>query len=116
MSRVTLVNSSEQIIANLSKSNINIAGKMFLFLNSCPSFHEKLYFKTIYGGQSRIAMLASNIQKKAKDGLESMAIQIFVKISSMLGFKHISYHYEDNKRGYKNVLTKNIVDIKGETI
>ena len=44
-----------------------------------------------------------------------MAIQIFVKVSSVLGFKHISYQHEDNKGG-RNVFTKSIGMIKGKTL
>ena len=115
ISKMTMVNSSQQINKNFKKSNINNAAEMFLFLNSCPSFYEKLYFKAIYGPKSRIAMLTSNIIKKANTDLKKIAIQIFVKMSSMLGFKHISYQHEDN-RGGRNLFTKSIGVIKGETL
>ena len=60
-------------------------------------------------------MLTSNIIKKANTDLKKIAIQIFVKMSSMLGFKHISYQHEDN-RGGRNLFTKSIGVIKGETL
>ena len=87
---ITSVKSSEQIHTNLSRMDINNVAKMFIYLNSCPSFHEKLYFKTIYGPESRIAMLTSNIIKKANNDFKIKAIQIFAKISQVFGFQHIT--------------------------
>ena len=114
------VNSSEHLNLNISKSNIDIdiTGKKFVFLNVCPSFNIKLYSKVMYGNIPRMVMLASKIIKKAKDDFKTKAIQIFAKISSVLGFQHISYHplaLEENKGLEKSItLMKNILDIKGE--
>ena len=105
------VKSSDQLTRDLSKSDINAAAEMFMYLNSCPSFYVKLYWKAIYGNQSRIAMLASNIIKRAKYSFKSKAIQIFAKVSSVLGFQYISYYQNGNER-----FDKNIIDIKGKTI
>ena len=97
---------------NLTGSDISEGAEMFLALSSCPSFHEKLYWKTIYenGTNSRIVMLASNVMRKAKDDFKMKAIQIFAKISSVLGFKYISF------QSYDNIiqLNTNFSDIKGE--
>ena len=101
------VNSAEDVIKNLSKSDINNNAKLFGVLSSCPSFYERLYKKAIYGPQFRIAMLASKIVKKSKVDFELGSLKIFAKISSMLGFKHIS------NTGNKSVGLKNILDIKG---
>ena len=60
------VKSSDKINKNLSKSDLQVAAEMFLAVNSCPSFYEKLYWKAFYGSKERMAMLASNIVKKAK--------------------------------------------------
>ena len=70
---------------------------MFLALNSCPSFYVKLYWKAIYGNESRMAIFASNIIQKAKDDFKGKAKKIFSRISSVLGFQ------------------KNQLNVKGET-
>ena len=106
---------SEDIKYNISKSEVNEAAKMFFALNSCPSFFEKLYWKAIYGPESRISMLASNILKKAEGGLKEIALKIFGKICSVLRFQYISYHHGENKSVDRNIkLTKNILDVMGE--
>ena len=59
-------------------------------------------------------LLLSNIIKKSRNGLEIKATKLFAKISTVLGFKHISYHYDVNKSvGNIKNWTKNVVDIKG---
>ena len=107
--------SSDQTKLTLSKNDINIGARMFLALNSCPSFHAKLFWNTFYGTKSRIAMLASNIVKKAEGDELIKAKRIFAKVSSMFGFEHNSYHNEANK-SFSNteVLTEHVVDITGE--
>ena len=103
---------------NMSKSDFNGDVEMFfVVLNSCPSFLEKLYWKVLYGigPTSRISLLASNILKKAKGTDKMRALKIFSKISSVLGFQHISYHHEGNKSvGGNIILTKNVMEIQGE--
>ena len=103
------VNSSEEINWNLSKNELYNWGEMFINLNSCPSFYTKLYWKAIYGPKSRIAMLGANIIKNAKIDFKFKAIQIFSKISSVLGFQHISYYSDENER-----FNENIADVEGE--
>ena len=111
LSQMVGFNSFEELANNLSRSDINDNAKMFGILISCPSFYERLYEKAIFGPKSKIAMLASNIVKKSKDEFNLYALKIFAKISSFLGFKHIS------NTGNESVgLTKNLLDIKGETI
>ena len=105
------VNASEEINYDLSNDKLLLWAKMFINLNSCPSFYVKLYSKAIYGIQSRIAMLASNIIKKAKLDFKNKALKIFLKMSSVLGFQHISSIYDENES-----FDKNIVDVKGEII
>ena len=102
--------SSYEINSNLSRSDINSAAEMFMALNSCPSFYVKLYWKVIYGNESRMAKLASNIIQKAKDGFKARAQKIFAKISSMLGFKHVTYNHDGERT------SKNILDIEGEEL
>ena len=107
--------SPQEIYRNLSGSNINSA-KMFIALNACPSFYVKLYWKTIYGPSSRISMLASNILKKAKGDFKIKALKIFAKMSSVLGFQHISYHHGGNQSVGKDInLIKNIMEVKGRS-
>ena len=110
-------NSKDEKPSDLSKSEINKAAQLYFALNSCPSFFEKLYWKAIYinGPNSRISMLASRIPTKLKGDLKEKALKMFTKMSSMLGFKHISYHHDGNKSiGQNVVLTKNILKVKGE--
>ena len=110
LSQMVGFNGAEDLANNLSKSEINDNAKMFGGLISCPSFYERLYEKAIFGPKFRIAMLASNIVKKSKDDFNLDALKIFAKISSVLGFKHIS------NNGNESVgLMKNILDIKGMT-
>ena len=72
-----------------------------------------LYKNALYGEKFRIAIIASNIIQKAESGFKVSAIKIFAKISSVLGFQQISYHYDTEG---KPALRKNIFDIKGETL
>ena len=109
LSQMVGFNSTKDLANNLSKSDINDNAKMFGILISCPSFYERLYEKAVYGPKLRITMLASNIVKKSKDDFNLDALKIFAKISSFLGFKHIS------NTGNESVgLAKNLLDIKGE--
>ncbi len=99
---------------NSSKDDINFGAELFIALNSCPTFYVKLYWKAIYGNESRIARFASNIIRNAKDGFKVRAQRIFAKISSVIGFQHISYHHEGNRSIAMNIeLTKNM-DVKGD--
>ena len=100
---------------NLTKSDISEAAEMFLALSSCPSFHEKLYWKAIFGNGtiSKIVMLTSNVMRKAKDDFKMKATEIFARISSVIGLKHISFHHEGN-HSHSIQLKTNISDIKGE--
>ena len=110
------VKSSKEINRNFSKNDINIGAEMFLFLNACPSFNDKLYWKAIYGSNSRIARLASNIINKANDYFKIKAIKIFAKISHVLGFQHISFKGKEsfgkNIELKKNALEMNVTDKK----
>ena len=95
---------------NITKSEINIAAEMFLFLNSCPSFFVRLYWNAIYGSKSRIAMLALDIIKKANDDFKIKAIQIFAKISQVLGFQHITYQYNEVNKKFGRNIKLNVTD------
>ena len=81
---------------NLSRSDINSAAEMFIALNSCPTFYVKLYWKLIYGNVSKMTKFASNIIRKSKDNFKARAKKIFAKISSVIGFQHISYQHKGN--------------------
>ena len=102
------VKPGEEVDRNLSKTDINVGVEMFMFLNSCPSFHEKLYWKAMYGPKSRIVMLASNIIKKANDDFKIKANLIFARISQVLGFQHITY--KNGKELRTNSLELNVKD------
>ena len=117
LSQVVGVSISDKIDNNFSKSDISESAKQFFALNSCPSFFVKLYWKAIYGPKERMAMLTSNILKKAKGDLKEVALKIFAKVSSVLGFQSLSYHHEVNDTVKRNIkLIKNIFDIKGEKL
>ena len=103
-----------EINRNLSRSDINSAAEMFIALNSCPSFYVKLYWKLIYGNESRVAKFASNIIRKAEDGFKAKAQKIFAKISSVIGFQHISYHHEGNRSNAMKIDWSKNMDVKGD--
>ena len=113
LSQLVGVKSSQKINRKLSKKDTNSAAKMFFTLNSCPSFYAKLYWKVIYGSESRIAKFASNIIWKANDSFKVRAQKIFAKISSMIGFRHIFYREGNKSIGMNLDLRKNMLDIKG---
>ena len=87
LSQMIEIKSPQEINLNSTRSDINFGAEMFLALNSCPSFYVKLYWKAIYGNESRMAIFASNIIRKAKDDFKGKAQKIFSKISSVLGFQ-----------------------------
>ena len=98
LSQMIEIENPQEVNLNLTRSDINFGAEMFLALNSCPSFYVKLYWKAIYGNESRMAIFASNIIRKAKDDFKGKAQKIFRKISSVLGFQ------------------KNWLNIKGEIL
>ena len=97
---------------NFSKSDITESAKLFLALNSCPSVFVKLYWKAIYGPKIRMAMLTSNIIKKVKGDFKKVALNIFARVSSVLGFQYLSFHHKGVGRNME--LSKNILGIKGK--
>ena len=111
---LTEAQSSEKLTMinkNISKIDINEAAEMFVHLNSCPSFHVRLFWSTVYGAESRMALLASNIIKKGSDDFKIKAIKIMAKIIKMLGFKHIFYEYDgSNEKGIKTMKDINVTD------
>ena len=114
-SKIVRIGISEKMNKNFSKSDITESAKLFLALNSCPSLFVKLYWKAIYGPKETMAMLTSNIIKKAKDDFKKVALNIFAKVSSVLGFQRLSFQRKGNKSVERNMeLTKNLLSIKGE--
>ena len=104
LSQMVQVVGSDQSNKNLSKAAINVGAEMFVTLNSClNSYYLKLYWNVIYGPESRIALplIALKIVKKANINFKKDALKIFSKISSVMGFQHISF------------LGENIADIEG---
>ena len=62
-------------------------------------------------------MLTSNIIKKAKGDFKKVALNIFAKVSSVLGFQRLSFQHKGNQSVESNMeLTKNILSIKGEKL
>ena len=74
---------SDEVNKELSKSKTKLFGEMFLTLTEPPSFFERLYNKTIYGPQSRLIMLASNIVNKSPENFKLNAKKIYSKIASI---------------------------------
>ena len=95
----------ENMKYNFSESEIKGAAKMYYALNSCPSFFEKLYLKAINEPASRISLLASNILKKVEGNSNEKALKIFIKMTEVLRFQHISY-----QQGEKRTIS----DVKGK--
>ena len=77
------------------------------------SFLITLYKNAICGEKFRITISASNIIRKAEPGFKVSAIKIFAKISSVLGFQHISFSYDTEG---KPDLRRNVFGIKGATL
>ena len=87
---------------------------MFIALNLCPTFYVKLYWQLIYGNESRMTKFASNIIRKTEDGFKVKAQKIFAKISSVIGFQHISYYHEGNISIAMNFELNKNMDVKGD--
>ena len=107
---VGVIELSNKINSNFSKIDIDFSGKIFVTLNSCPTFFEKLYLKAIYETEKAdtIAMLTSNIIKKSKPDFKIKALKIFAKISLVFRFQHISFYHETNASFEKHIeLTRN---------
>ena len=114
-SKIVRIGNSSKINKNFSKSDITESAKLFLALNACPSIFVKLYWQAIYGPKERMAMLTLNIMKKAKGDFKEVALNIFAKVSTVLGFQHFSFHHKGNESVGRNMeWTKNILGIKGE--
>ena len=60
-------------------------------------------------------MLASNIIKIVEEDYKLKAQKIFAKIISVLRFQYISIDKEEERSGTgrKQILTRNIIDVKG---
>ena len=102
-------NISNEIYDNVSNKNVNEA-ENFIALSSCPSFYARLYWLAIYGPKTRIPILAADIIKKAKEEDKIKARRIFAKISSVLGFEHITFHGEKNT----TLQFEHSINVKGE--
>ena len=107
---IGVYNITNEEAKNLSKDSINTGSEMFVVLNSCPSNFERLYWRPIYGPESRIAITALNIVKKAKEEYKAKAIKMFTKIISTLEFQHISFPNDSNGHFEKRI------DVKGEML
>ena len=84
-------NISETVNNKISKNKIEIGGKMFASLNSCPSVFIRLYKKILYGPhQSSIAIQALNVLKNTGREFRPVTTKIFAFIISTLGFKYIN--------------------------
>ena len=83
-------------VETISKTIIRNAGQMFYSLNSCPSLHERLYFKIIFGSQtqSMIAKSALNIARYSKKDIQPETFRIFLKIASVMRFEYIQHENE----------------------
>ena len=77
--------------------------EMFSALSEISSYFERLYSRTIYGPQSRLIMLASNIVKKSPENFKLKAKQIYSNIASIIFWK---YHDEKFKNGTNTSFSK----------
>ena len=96
-------NISNEVSEDFLKNASYLLDEMFFALIECPSAYERLYKKTIYGPQSRLIMLASNIIKKSPNNFKLKAKKIFSKISSMIFQK---YH-NGSVKSKDNIVTLN---------
>ena len=85
--------------SNTSKKSLY---EMFMVLNKFPSYFEILYGKTIYGPQSRLIMLASNILNKSPYNFKMKAKLIYKKITSIIFMK---YHRNESFESGTDILT-----------
>lgn len=132
-----LMTDIEKMKKNDNSTEIALSKKtgaeMFISLNLCPSFYVRLFRKVIYKGQitpaipvlsntnqqniklqSKILMILAKIVDKASDDFKVKAIQIFSKMTSVLGINHISSHHEGNESTELNIKFKNdMLLIKG---
>ena len=87
-------NISDKVNQELPKSKMKSLDEMFLTLTEPTSFFERLYHKTIYGPQSRLIMLASNIVNKSPENFKLKAKKIFSKLSSIFLKKYNDETFE----------------------
>ena len=115
LSKLVKVKISNGVNMNLSKKKIDFGAKMFFAMNSCPSPIVRLYWRVMYGDKSRIALMASNIIKKVQDDLRIKARKIFGRITSVLGFQHITDYPKENQSDSTTIteLRKDILVVKG---
>ena len=88
--KLLMYNISKTFFYNVTETQIQIGGEMFVALNSCPPYHLRLYRKAINGSASRVVMLALNIIKNAPENFKSKAIRIFEKIISVLDYQYVN--------------------------
>ena len=84
-------NISDEVNGEFSKPTIKSLDEMFFSLFEVSSYYEQLYSRTVYGPQSRLIMLASNIVKESPENFKLKAKKIYSKIASII-FK--KYHNE----------------------
>ena len=91
-------NISEKVNEDFSKTTAKSLDTMFLALTEpMPSYFEILYNKTIYGPQSRLIMLASNIVNKSPENFKLQAKKIYSKIASIVFKKYHNESLENSK-------------------
>ena len=84
-------NISDEVNGETTKPTIKPLDEMFFSLWEVSSYYEQLYSRTVYGPQSRLIMLASNIVKESPENFKLKAKKIYSKIASII-FK--KYHNE----------------------
>ena len=75
---------------NISRKNIDLAGEMFVFLNSCPSPLVSFYNHIFHERSTTEMLIALNQEKKRALTSKSQEIAdiLFKKLESNLGFHH----------------------------
>ena len=93
-------------VKSLPKSIIEEGGKMFVYLNSCPSlpwqnfYHHLLFSKT----NSEIILSVLNAKKKARTkGARTIANELLVRLADIFGFEY--KHFVNETMWVNNIST-----------
>ena len=86
---------SDTVNEDLSKSRTKSLVAMFFTLTEPPSYFERLYNITIYGPQSRLILLASQIVSKSPENFKLKAKKIYSKIASIIFKKYHNESFEN---------------------
>ena len=104
--QVSNVNEEVKTLPNII---IEEGGKMFVYLNSCPTLHWRNFYHHLLFEKSNSEMILSilNAMKNSRTkGGRALANKILIRLASIFGFK---YNYFANETKWLN----NIANVKG---